>query len=241
MCVAPLHIFENQVIPMGIHNLSKSFRPNLNTTRVFALGTKFIPKWRKNNFNKAFSNFNDFRRRLNNIIYFEETNPGVFVKNKSFRLKSTFWASDSYKELDDFCFNIRDEINHVILESIKDRKSQNLSNLEIRELSKLLKNKNSGFVFNDTDKNLGPAYAEKGDVLKECKRQLYDISMYTKLSENFVKEYVLELKYKLKKLILKHKKEGKCPKNLEEFLLSKINTFNIPHFYILWKMLRGRL
>jgi len=43
MHVAPISIFENQVIPMGLHNLSKSFKPNLATTRVFSLGTKFIP------------------------------------------------------------------------------------------------------------------------------------------------------------------------------------------------------
>ena len=31
MSIAPLNIYENQVIPIGIHNLSKSFRPNLST------------------------------------------------------------------------------------------------------------------------------------------------------------------------------------------------------------------
>ena len=30
--VAPMNIFENQVVPIGFHNLSKSFRPNLATT-----------------------------------------------------------------------------------------------------------------------------------------------------------------------------------------------------------------
>ena len=44
MDIAPMNIFENQCIPVGIHNLSKSFRPNLNTIRVLSLGTKFIPK-----------------------------------------------------------------------------------------------------------------------------------------------------------------------------------------------------
>jgi len=29
MSIAPLNIYENQVLPIGIHNLSKSFRPNL--------------------------------------------------------------------------------------------------------------------------------------------------------------------------------------------------------------------
>ena len=43
----PLNIFENQVIPTGLHDISKSFKPNLATTRVFSMGTKFIPVWKK--------------------------------------------------------------------------------------------------------------------------------------------------------------------------------------------------
>ena len=42
MSIAPLNIYENQVLRIGIHNLSKSFRPNLSTIRVLSLGTKFI-------------------------------------------------------------------------------------------------------------------------------------------------------------------------------------------------------
>ena len=41
--IVPLNVFENQVIPVGVHNLSKSFRPNMATIRVLSLGTKFIP------------------------------------------------------------------------------------------------------------------------------------------------------------------------------------------------------
>ena len=47
MNVARLNIFENQVIPTGLHDVSKSFRPNLATKRVFSMGLKFIPKWKK--------------------------------------------------------------------------------------------------------------------------------------------------------------------------------------------------
>ena len=46
MSIAPLNLFENQVVPIGLHNLSKSFRPNISTIRVLSLGTKFIPKWK---------------------------------------------------------------------------------------------------------------------------------------------------------------------------------------------------
>ena len=60
--IAPMNIFENQVIPIGIHNISKSFRPNLATIRVLSLGTKFIPKTKSLIWKKFFSNFEDFRR-----------------------------------------------------------------------------------------------------------------------------------------------------------------------------------
>ena len=42
--------------------------------------------------------------------------------------------------------------------------------------------KNKSQVINDSDKNLGAVIADKTDVITECKSQLYDIKMYTKLS-----------------------------------------------------------
>ena len=41
--------------------------------------------------------------------------------------------------------------------------------------------KNKIHVINDTDKNLGPTNADYSDVIKECKRQLFDIATYLKL------------------------------------------------------------
>ena len=70
MDVAPMNIFENQVIPMGLHNLSNNFKPNLATTRVFSLGMKFIPVWKKNGIVKPFSKFEVFRRRMSNKVFF---------------------------------------------------------------------------------------------------------------------------------------------------------------------------
>ena len=87
MDVAPVNIFENQVIPMVLHNLSKSFRPNLTNTRVFSLGTKFIPVWKNIGIIKPFSKFEDFHRKMSNKVFFEETTPGTFVKNKNFHIK----------------------------------------------------------------------------------------------------------------------------------------------------------
>ena len=60
MSIAPLNIYENQVLPVGLHNLSKSFRPNLSTIQVLSLGTKFIPKWKFEKTKKYVSRFQRF-------------------------------------------------------------------------------------------------------------------------------------------------------------------------------------
>ena len=85
MSIAPIFIYENQVLPIGIHNLSKSFRPNLATIKVLSFGTIFIPK--------------------NNT----ETKPGVFERNARFKLKSNFVANIQYKEIDMFGWRVREK------------------------------------------------------------------------------------------------------------------------------------
>ena len=42
--IAPLNIFENQVVPVGVHNLSKSFKPNMATIRVLSFHVKNTSK-----------------------------------------------------------------------------------------------------------------------------------------------------------------------------------------------------
>ena len=105
MDVAPLNIFENQVVPMGLRNLSKIFRPNVDTTRVFSLGMKFIPVWKKVNVKNPLGGLKEFRRRMTNKMFFEETKPCVFERNKNFHIKNkNFWPDENFKEIDDFCF-----------------------------------------------------------------------------------------------------------------------------------------
>ena len=49
--------------------------------------------------NKLFQNFDDFRRKMQNKVYFTETKPEVFTKNPQFKLKSNFLAETQYKEI----------------------------------------------------------------------------------------------------------------------------------------------
>ena len=73
------------------------------TIRVLSLGTKFIPKWRDANLKQTFRKFGDFKRRLQNSMFFTETTPGTYCLNKQFRLKNHYVAKDTFNEVDEFC------------------------------------------------------------------------------------------------------------------------------------------
>ena len=62
---------------IALLNLSNFFRPNISTTRVLSIGTKFIPKWKFKNRNNVLKNFIDFIRRMHNKVYFTETKPSI--------------------------------------------------------------------------------------------------------------------------------------------------------------------
>ena len=57
-----------------------------------------------------------------------------------------------------------------------------MSNKEKKALNCLIKNRNVEICVNDTDKNLGAISADKEDVILECRRQLYDVITYNKIS-----------------------------------------------------------
>ena len=86
---------------------------------------------------KPFAGFNEFRRRMTNKMFFEETSPGNFERNKTFRIKSNHWVDERYNEIDNFCFKLRDGITNLF-EKFPMEIKQNLSNQEF------LKSKKSG-------------------------------------------------------------------------------------------------
>ena len=49
------------------------------TILVLSLGSKFIPKWKDANLKFTFKKFEDFKKRLQNKMYFSETAPGTFL------------------------------------------------------------------------------------------------------------------------------------------------------------------
>jgi hypothetical protein len=171
MDVAPLNLFENQVIPVRIHNISKSFSPNLNTIRVLSLGTKFIPKWKKTKTTQTFKWFNDFKNKLNKLVFrFYESKSKIFESTNIFYAKNKSIPLVEYTAVNNFCWNVRDEMNVLFEKDLMEK--QNLSNPEKKSLKTLIKNRNEVICINDTDKNLGAISADKEDVVLECQRQL---------------------------------------------------------------------
>ena len=48
-----------------------------------------------------------------------------------------------------------------------------------------------------------------------------------------------KIKFDLKNIIRKHMEKGSCLYQEAKFLLSKIENFTVPHFYIIWKILKN--
>ena len=109
--------------------------------RVLSVGTKFIPKWKKENTKDTFRNFEHFRKKLNKTVYFKEISPGFFERDKNFKLKSSYNAIKENDAVNEFCFRIRDRISNLMVISEKDKVFKNISNQEKKELNSLIKNK----------------------------------------------------------------------------------------------------
>ena len=80
---------------------------------------------------------------------------------------------EEYRNVNKFCFDVRDRLDGVFQESMGIQRSQNMSNKEKTTLRILQRNINNDVVINDTNKNVGPACADKKAVIKQSKRQLF--------------------------------------------------------------------
>ena len=73
-------------------------------------------------------------------------------------------------------------------------RSQNMSNKEKTALRILQCNKNIAVFINDTDKNVGPACADKEKVIIESKRQLYEKRVYNQRTQEEDTSLFVQLK-----------------------------------------------
>ena len=127
-------------------------------------GTKFIPKWEKTKTTQTFKWLNDFKNTLNRKVFnFYESKSKVFETNKAFHIKNKSIPLVEYTAVNNFCWNVRDEINILFEKYLMEK--QNLFNKEKKALNALIKNRNEVVCVNDTDKNLGAISADKEDVI----------------------------------------------------------------------------
>ena len=77
---------------------------------------------------------------------------------------------------------------------------------------------------------MGAAVAEIEDVIKECVRQLYDITTYLKLSSAEADMLVAKMKSELLEVVNKYVAKKECSQKEAAFLTSKTRLFIIPHF-----------
>ena len=119
------------------------------------------------------------------------------------------------------------------------KRFKSISNKEKTALKVLQWNRNIDVVIKDTDKNVGPACTDKEDVIKESRRQLYEKKVYNQLTQEEVEQLILVIKKRLSNIVNKHTLKGVCSKKESAFLLSNLNKFKIPHFYIIWKILKN--
>ena len=86
---------------------------------------------------------------------------------------------------------------------------------------------------------MGAADSDKVDVISECITKLSDMKTCLKLTEEKLKNIIMDIQNKLKRTVESHLYKGNCTKKEADFLLSKTNVIDIPHFYIIWKILKN--
>ena len=88
-------------------------------------------------------------------------------------------------------------------------------------------------------KIISAADADKSDDIFECIRQLSDVvKTYYKLTENEIKTTILEIQ-KIEKLKLQAIYIKKIAQKKKQTFCCQKCTYDIPHFYIIWKILKN--
>ena len=81
--------------------------------------------------------------------------------------------------------------------------------------------KTKAHIINDSDKNLGAVMADKEDVIEECKRQLYDIKTYIKLSLEEMEMLIAKIKSELSEVVNKNTLNNFCSKKEKDPIVGR--------------------
>ena len=144
-------------------------------------------------------------------------------KNKNFCLKIIQFPLLSIRQLICFCWNVSDAIHTLFETDLTENKTISLK--EKRALNYLVKYQNVEICINNTDKNLGAISADKEDIITECRRQLYDVITYNKMSWEEAKNLIDKIKSDLKNIIRKHMEKVHVNIKKQNFCYLKLTLF----------------
>ena len=99
------------------------------------------------------------------MFFFVEQTPGTFIGDKTFWIKNSWSCMEEYRHVNNFCHDVRDRLDAVFQNKMGMQRAQNMSNQEKTVLKFQHENKNVNVVKNGTDKNVGPACADKASVI----------------------------------------------------------------------------
>jgi hypothetical protein len=248
----PVIAYDNKITPIPIHNLSpEEIKLDILTHQTLAYGLKFAPAPRKMLSDRViFKYFNEFHHNMMNkySAYVEKWRP----KGRRLKLKlkikphQKFDLEPRYPLITNFCMDIRNDIEAKLQvlrdsENAEDSANANLnskptsgfSNMSSRQAKCLdqLKNAKKGII-KPTDKNMGPGISTSNTYKKANWQHLSDSRTYDQLTEEEKDQFCKKGVQSLINILCKYKPD----EDQSEFLNTFIKEFDIPSFYIIWKI-----
>jgi hypothetical protein len=240
----PVNVFDNIIKPIPIHNLDEeNIKLDLNTHKTLAYGLKFSPQPRKFPSNEVtLINFKEFQHAMMNkySAYVEDWSSkkgnkyGLRLKLKTkVKVKS---VQPRHGIIMNFCADVLDDITSELdkhREANPDTEEEGYKNMRKQESKTLhkLKNANKGII-KPSDKNMGPSICTSKTYKKGGWQHLSDTRTYTQLEEEEKLDFCKKAVQTLTDILRRHKPD----RETSEFLTAFIENFNIPNFYLIWKI-----
>jgi hypothetical protein len=249
----PVIAYDNKITPIPIHNLSpEEIKLDLLSHQTLAYGLKFAPIPRKMLSDRViFKHFNEFHHNMMNrySAYVEKWRPkgrGRLKLKLKIKPEKKFDLDPRYAIITNFCMDIRNEIEaklqiHRDIENTEAASSSNtdikfargFSNMSSRQAKCLdqLKDAKKGII-KPTDKNMGPGISTSNTYKKANWQHLSDSRTYDQLTEEEKDQFCKKGVQSLINILCKYKPDD----DQSEFLHTFIKEFDIPSFYIIWKI-----
>jgi hypothetical protein len=239
-----LHL-ENRIKPKPIHNLcEKEIELDLNTHQTLAYGLKFAPTPREiPSDREVLQYFSQFRYNMMNkysafVEGWKEKPKNAFGLN--LKLKSKVRVSrrldPRHSVIVNFCQDVREDILMKLDNFRKENPQddpQGFSNMSSKQ-AKAVQNLKDGKmgILKPSDKSMGTAISTSKKYKKGCWQHLSDTRTYTQLEEVEKVEFCTKAVNHLTQILAKYNPDS----DTKNFLQAFIDNFDIPSFYIIWKI-----